>query len=321
MTAWLFKYWRLLRSPLTPVYKLLVQPVVVLMLPLATRLPLPPHNWTLLNLVLKVAAGLRVIAGNFDIYLILLLWGGMIADSIDGAVARHNSTSSFFGAYLDRIVDRAAASFILSGLFIYLSSRLDNLYVLSLGFSVILVDIWHETLRSWVSLTGGLLEERDPLPGWEKKLRRCGLIPIYGHDTLFLLLGVGGLFLSPETVARSIMLLCTISFLYQYWVHRRGARQCGKWGEKYRWQLQKRLLWRALGLVVLTGSGWWLLQNFNLSIAWLWGIIWFEFYLFYIPANYLMSLSADIPEQPAERNKYLEQMQVEDHRFLFRLYP
>ncbi len=321
MTALLSKYWKLLRSPRPPVYRLLVQPVVVLLLPAAVRLPLAPHNWTLINLFLKIGAGLRIIGGNFDIYLIIFLWGGMIAGGIGGAVARHRDSSSVFGVYLERIVDRAAASFILSGLFIYLAGRLDNFYVLSLGFSVVLVDIWHETLRNWVTLTGGLLEERDPLPGGEKKLRAWGIIPIYSHDTLFFILGAGGLFFSPDRLARVIMFLCMLSFLYRYWVHRRGARQCGKWGEKYRWQLQKRLLWRAMGLVILAGLGWWLVEIMKLAPAWLWGIIWFEFYLFYIPANYFMSLSGGIPDKPAERNKYIDQMQVANHRFLFRIYP
>ncbi len=312
------KYLKLFRVPLTPVYRLVVQPLAFLFLPLVVRLPQPPDFWTFCCLLAKLAAGGVLIYGGSVWWFVGLLLAGMVFDSFVGAVARWREKSSYRGAYLDRAVDRLGASWILSCFLIYLF-KTSGFQVVPMLLVIILLDIWHDTLRTWVALTGGLLGEEVQLPSWDRWLRSKGLLPIYGHDTLFACLAVGVLFGAGRTAAAVVLVLVFASFFYQIYLHsQKAASSFGGllWKHMWRWILN-----RTVGVAVSFLLGLFIAELAGISwlIAGL--TVWAEFIIFYLKANQLLSLSAEIPGDEAERSKYIDEMKNKDMEFLGRMWP
>ncbi|MCL0074879.1 CDP-alcohol phosphatidyltransferase family protein [Thermodesulfovibrionales bacterium] len=77
--------------------------------PLARRIPISPSALTILGFLIMVVAAISIL---FNLVLggLLLLLGG-IFDMFDGIVARVNSKSTKFGAFLDSTLDRYSDSF------------------------------------------------------------------------------------------------------------------------------------------------------------------------------------------------------------------
>ena len=312
-------YWQLFRAPLTPVYRLIIQPISVLFLPLVVRLPLHPNVWTLLCLSMKLLAGWRIYQGHFDGWLILWLILGMVFDSFDGAVARFQNKSSYSGAFLDRAVDQIGYTWIMSCFLAQLVTKTDLRWFFLLSIAIIGGSILHETLRTWVSLTGGLLEERDAIPAWDQSFRNHGLLLFYGHDTAFFLIGLGVIF-QPLYISWALVMLIGISLGYQCFIHSRGARQCGTLGQQLWKAFHKKGLVRVvfLGLLSLPVYFIYLYSEWILVSLLL---VWVEFLVFYFWANLLMSESARVPDDPDEKEEFLKNLQKRDRKFLLEWYP
>ncbi|GEM_PF-6446574 len=309
---------KFLRSPLTPVYRLIIQPLSLPFLPLILWLPLPPDFWTVLCGLAKFAAGLLLFFPDYRFLFVVLLAAGMLFDSFDGVVARARGQSSYRGAYLDRAVDRLGACWILSCYALYWFQNGPDFAFLPL-IGLFVIDIWHETLRCWVALTGSLLQSDPPLPAWDTWLRRHGILPLYGQDSLFLILSAG-LFWSPASAVKTALLLGSLSLVYQLWLHRRRANRSAD-GDLYWFHLLRLLFNRLAGLALLSSI--WLIISTNLDyrLAPVFFLAWLDFLIFYFLANRLMSLSANLPSEESDRQNYLNMMKKRDQNFLTRFWP
>jgi archaetidylinositol phosphate synthase len=81
-------------------------------------IPLSPNQWTLLSLLVALAAG-TVIALRQDLGLGLILFAvAALLDLVDGAVARARNEASALGGFMDGVVDRfVEAIFLFSFMF------------------------------------------------------------------------------------------------------------------------------------------------------------------------------------------------------------
>jgi phosphatidylglycerophosphate synthase len=80
-------------------------------------IPLSPNHWTLLSILIAIAAAVMIAIGNLIIGLVLFAVAGLF-DLIDGAVARARGEVSNFGAFIDGVSDRfVEAIFLFSFMF------------------------------------------------------------------------------------------------------------------------------------------------------------------------------------------------------------
>jgi len=79
------------------------------------RLGIGPTAFTLLGLLLGIAAGVAFATGRLRVGALLVLGAGL-ADMFDGAVARASGRTSAFGAFLDSVIDRYSEAAYLTGL-------------------------------------------------------------------------------------------------------------------------------------------------------------------------------------------------------------
>jgi CDP-diacylglycerol--glycerol-3-phosphate 3-phosphatidyltransferase len=86
--------------------------------PFLFRYPIHPNWLSLVGLLISLAAGLAFAEGALRGGALLVLLGGFF-DLVDGVVARHQGTSSAFGAFLDSSLDRVADMAILIGMLMH----------------------------------------------------------------------------------------------------------------------------------------------------------------------------------------------------------
>ncbi|MFH0737261.1 MAG: CDP-alcohol phosphatidyltransferase family protein, partial [Candidatus Micrarchaeota archaeon] len=80
-------------------------------------IPLTPNQWTLLSIVIALAAGAMVAMGNLPLGLGLFALAAL-SDVIDGAVARARNEVSALGGFMDGVSDRfVEAIFLFSFMF------------------------------------------------------------------------------------------------------------------------------------------------------------------------------------------------------------
>ena len=94
-----------IREPLTKI----AQPIIIFF----ARLRIPPTVFTVLGLLLSIAAGVFLALDNFDgingfLVAFVLLWIGGAMDFIDGGVARYLKVDSKKGSFLDSVIDRVS---------------------------------------------------------------------------------------------------------------------------------------------------------------------------------------------------------------------
>jgi phosphatidylglycerophosphate synthase len=80
--------------------------------------PLNPNLLSVLGLLVSLGGAALWAQGAFRPGLILVFLGGFF-DLVDGVVARHNGTSSVFGAFLDSTLDRVVDGALMLALVLY----------------------------------------------------------------------------------------------------------------------------------------------------------------------------------------------------------
>ncbi|MFW9852569.1 MAG: CDP-alcohol phosphatidyltransferase family protein [Candidatus Thorarchaeota archaeon] len=88
-----------IREPLTKI----AQPIIIFF----ARLGIHPTVFTVLGLLLSIAAGVFLALDNFLVAFVLL-WIGGAMDFIDGGVARYLKVDSKKGSFLDSVIDRVS---------------------------------------------------------------------------------------------------------------------------------------------------------------------------------------------------------------------
>ena len=88
-----------IREPLTKI----AQPIIIFF----ARLRIPPTVFTIIGLLLSIAAGVFLALDNFLVAFVLL-WIGGAMDFVDGGVARYLKVDSKKGSFLDSVIDRVS---------------------------------------------------------------------------------------------------------------------------------------------------------------------------------------------------------------------
>lgn len=84
--------------------------------------PLNPNLLSLLGAVVSVGAASAFLLGHLRTGGWLMIASGFF-DLVDGAVARHNGTTSTFGAFLDSTLDRLVDMAVLAGMIMYYAAH------------------------------------------------------------------------------------------------------------------------------------------------------------------------------------------------------
>lgn len=92
--------------------------------PLVKAIRVNPNSLTIAGFIITVFAAL-FIPSNLLIGGILILFGGLF-DVLDGIIARVNSRTTRFGAFLDSLLDRYSDAFLFLSLAWYLASKGDH---------------------------------------------------------------------------------------------------------------------------------------------------------------------------------------------------
>ena len=86
--------------------------------PFLFRRPLNPNLFSVIGVLISLCGAVSFAWGAFPLGGILLFLGAFF-DLVDGAVARHNDTTSSFGAFLDSTLDRIVDMAILLGILMH----------------------------------------------------------------------------------------------------------------------------------------------------------------------------------------------------------
>jgi phosphatidylglycerophosphate synthase len=129
--------------------------------PFLFRLPLNPNLLSVLGVVISLGSAVSFAQGALPLGG-LLLWAGGFFDVLDGAVARHNGTSSSFGAFLDSTLDRLVDMAVLLGILIHYAQAGELGLALLAGLAsiaAVLVSYAKARAESIVSeFNGGIME-------------------------------------------------------------------------------------------------------------------------------------------------------------------
>ena len=100
----------------------------------AAGIPLSPNAITLLSFITMVIAGYYVVSGQLLVAGLVVILSGLL-DVLDGTVAKARKKATRFGAFLDRVADRASDMVIVSAIiFAGYSTILLGLFTLSVMF-------------------------------------------------------------------------------------------------------------------------------------------------------------------------------------------
>jgi len=91
-----------------------------------SKIPLSPNKWTILSLLVAIAAAYYLAKDLFIEAAVIFIIAGFL-DIVDGAVARVTGRVTKFGAYLDTIVDRYVEAIIILAL-LFVSLPETNFY-------------------------------------------------------------------------------------------------------------------------------------------------------------------------------------------------
>jgi CDP-diacylglycerol--glycerol-3-phosphate 3-phosphatidyltransferase len=123
-----------------------------------------PDVLTVAGLLLAVAAGISVGAGELRLGLLLVILAAL-PDLLDGAVAKAGNTASQRGAFFDSVIDRVTDALLLGGVAWYLASN-DSAHMSVLPFAVMAVSatISYERAKAeslGLQAKGGLMERAE----------------------------------------------------------------------------------------------------------------------------------------------------------------
>lgn len=129
--------------------------------PFLFRRPLNPNLLSVLGVVISLGGAVSFARGALPLGGVLLL-AGTFFDAADGAVARHNGTSSSFGAFLDSTFDRIVDMAILLGILMHYARAGDLPLALLAGLAsiaTVLVSYTKARAESIISeFNGGIME-------------------------------------------------------------------------------------------------------------------------------------------------------------------
>lgn len=104
-------------------------------LPFLFRRRLSPNALTVTGTLVSMAAASAFALGAFPLGGLLMLAGGFF-DLVDGVVARHQGTTSRFGAFLDATLDRLTDMATLLGISVYYASQGEPGLVMLTGYAL-----------------------------------------------------------------------------------------------------------------------------------------------------------------------------------------
>ncbi len=181
-----------------------------------SAIPLTPNQWTLLSLLIALAAGAMIALGDLLLGLLLFAVAGAF-DIIDGAVARARGEASELGGFLDGLADRfVEAIFLFSFMFyqlpeIFIDARVWLASVIFLGTCM------PSFIRAYADHKGAISRE---------KALALGGVCERSERLLLLVLGLAaGIVLSMELFVYSLM---AVSFLSLVTIIQRVALAAGK---------------------------------------------------------------------------------------------
>ena len=132
--------------------------------PFLFRRPLNPNLLSVLGVVVSLCGAVSFARGALPLGGVLLLAGGFF-DMVDGAVARHNGTSTSFGAFLDSTLDRIVDMAILLGILMHYAKAGDLPLALLAGIAsiaTVMVSYTKARAESIVSdFNGGIMERGE----------------------------------------------------------------------------------------------------------------------------------------------------------------
>jgi phosphatidylglycerophosphate synthase len=168
-------------------------------------IPMSPNQWTLLSLLVALAAG-AVIALRQDLGIGLILFAiAALLDMVDGAVARARKETSAFGGFMDGVVDRfVEAIFLFSFMFYPLPVILVDPKIW-LAALVFLGTCMPSFIRAYADHKGVITRERAlALGGLFERSERLGLV----------IIGLAaGLLVSMQFFVYAIILACALSLV------------------------------------------------------------------------------------------------------------
>ena len=132
--------------------------------PFLFRRPLNPNLLSVLGVLVSICSAVSFARGALPLGGVLLFVGGFF-DLVDGAVARHNRTSSSFGAFLDSTLDRIVDMAVLLGILMYYAKAGDLPLALLAGLAsigTVMVSYTKARAESIVSdFEGGIMERGE----------------------------------------------------------------------------------------------------------------------------------------------------------------
>jgi len=132
--------------------------------PFLFRRPLNPNLLSVLGVLVSLCGAVAFARGALPLGGALFLLGGFF-DMVDGAVARHNRTTSSFGAFLDSTLDRVVDMTILLGILMHYAKAGDLPTALLAGLAMIatvMVSYTKARAESIVSeFNGGIMERGE----------------------------------------------------------------------------------------------------------------------------------------------------------------
>lgn len=168
-------------------------------------IPLTPNQWTLLSLLVALAAG-AVIALRQDLGLGLILFAvAALLDLVDGAVARARKETSALGGFMDGVVDRfVEAIFLFSFMFYPLPVVLIDPKIW-LAALVFLGTCMPSFIRAYADHKGVITRQKAlALGGIFERSERLGLV----------IIGLAaGMLLSMGFFVYAIILACALSLV------------------------------------------------------------------------------------------------------------
>jgi phosphatidylglycerophosphate synthase len=132
--------------------------------PFLFRRPLNPNLLSVLGVLISLCGAVSFAGGALPLGGVLLFVGGLF-DVVDGAVARHNRTSSSFGAFLDSTLDRIVDMAILLGILMHYAKAGDLPLALLAGLAsiaTVMVSYTKARAEAIVSdFSGGIMERGE----------------------------------------------------------------------------------------------------------------------------------------------------------------
>ncbi len=315
------KYRAVQTQKLPPVFKFLVKPFELLLLPLVVRLPLHPHLWTALSGLASGIAIFWIVSGLPWIWNLLGLYLALLFDGFDGAVARWQNSCSLAGACADTLTDIISASLVISAVGYHALVHSPETVSARLIAVVILLEILYQTTLVCQSLSGGLLRKQTELPGWHVWLENHNILPFHLVDSVFFIFAVGPLLLSLKSVF--ILLLCwqVISLFYLLYIQLMAAQKHPKSSSLIR-GLMKKLVIRSAGFLLLLAFQLplFLHPHHQLELVWL-ITVWIEYWIFYFLTINLLKQGKLIPQQQPAKSRFISRLQTKDLQFFKRWYP